>query len=59
MILTEDSKSGFELFEKYANNMGLECYSAGTNSEVFKWIQNNINEKTIQIYIDDKYLYSF
>jgi len=49
LILTEDSKSGFEFFKKYSEQIMLECETAASNSNIFKSIQNNKKKKAIII----------
>lgn len=48
-VLTEDSKAGYEFFSKYADNKGMNCFSAGSNASVFKWIQEKENSNTLVI----------
>ena len=44
ILLTEDSKSGFEFFEHYFDGDKVMCISAGANSSIYNWLAKNSNK---------------
>ena len=49
IILTEDSKSGYQFFEKYCEARNEQCISAESKSKLFDWLKNHIDENTMVI----------
>lgn len=45
ILLTEDSKSGYQFFKNYFNGINITCESSGSNSEIFKWLQEHKDKK--------------
>ena len=41
VILTEDSRAGLELYQQLYNGTAIRCESAGSNSGIFSWLQEN------------------
>ena len=48
-ILTEDSKSGNQFFKAVAKKIGIACFSAKGNSNVYKWLDENKGKKILVI----------
>lgn len=48
-ILTEDSKSGNQFFKEVAKKIGIACFSAKGNSNVYKWLDENKGKKILVI----------
>ena len=44
-FITEDSKSGFEFYERYFDGSDVKCISAGSNSSVYSWLADNKDKK--------------
>lgn len=44
ILLTEDSKSGFQFYEDFFKGKGIECYSSNSNAGIFKWLKEHKNE---------------
>ena len=49
MIITEDSNSGFQLFHKFAEKMGILCVSANGKSNLLPTIYNNRKKSLLVI----------
>ena len=45
ILLTEDSKSGFQFYKNYFDNTGVVCQTAGSNSGIFKWLREHRDKK--------------
>lgn len=49
VIITEDSKSGFQFFKNIADELGIECISAGGKADIYKKIEAYRNKKVVVI----------
>ena len=45
VVMTEDSKSGFQFFKNLYKDFGMECVSSGSNSAIYKKIQEEKDKK--------------
>jgi hypothetical protein len=50
-LLTEDSKSGFQLYQNYFSGSDIKCFSSSSNSSIFSWLKEN-NEKKVLVIAD-------
>ena len=41
LLLTEDSKSGYQFYQHYFKNSEIECVSTASNSAIFRYIKEN------------------
>ena len=48
-VLTEDSKSGYQFFKFISDEKGLICKTSDSNSLVFSWLKEHINEDVLVI----------
>ena len=51
VLLTEDSKSGFQFYENFFKDKKIEVCTSNSNSNIFKWLKEN-KEKTIFVVAD-------
>ena len=51
VIITEDSNSGYQFFEKIASRLGLQCVSAGGKSHIYRML-NQYSDKDVVIIAD-------
>lgn len=51
VLLTEDSKSGLQFYRNYFKDTGIQCFSSGSNSAIFKWLKEN-KKKNILVVAD-------
>jgi hypothetical protein len=49
VLLTEDSKSGYQFYQNYFSESGIECLSSYSNSSIFKWLNANQDKKVFVI----------
>lgn len=49
VLLTEDSHSGYQFFCAYFEGTSVRCATAGSNSAIFKWLNNNPTGKVLII----------
>ena len=49
VLLTEDSHSGYQFFCAYFEGTSVHCATAGSNSDIFKWLNNNPTGKVLII----------
>lgn len=49
VLLTEDSHSGYQFFCAYFEGTSVHCATAGSNSAIFKWLNNNPTGKVLII----------
>lgn len=49
VLLTEDTKSGFQFFERRLEGMDVVCESAGSNSRVLKWLDEHSDAKVFVV----------
>lgn len=49
VVLTEDSKSGYEFYEKYFEENTVNVISAGANSSIYSWLVNNRDKNVFVI----------
>jgi hypothetical protein len=49
ILLTEDSKSGFQLYEAYFSEENIKCISAGSNSSIYNFLKENKAENIFVI----------
>ena len=43
-LLTEDSHAGYQFYQHYYDGTSVSCYSAGSNSGIFTWLENHFAE---------------
>lgn len=48
-LLTEDSKSGFQFYENYFKESDIHCNTSVGNSNIYGWLKEHSDEKTIVI----------
>ena len=51
VIITEDSNSGYQFFEKIASRLGLQCVSAGGKSHIYRML-NQYSDQDVVIIAD-------
>ena len=51
VLVTEDSKSGFQFYQGYFLNDDIECYSSGSNSAIFQWLKEH-GDKNVLVVAD-------
>lgn len=44
ILLTEDSKSGYQFYKNFFESMNIVCESSGSNSGIFKWLRDYIEK---------------
>lgn len=44
ILLTEDSKAGYQFYKNYFDGTNVACESSGANSEIFKWLREFMKE---------------
>lgn len=49
ILLTEDSKSGYQFYKNHLSNTHVSCVSSGSNSDIFKWLHDHIGEKVLVV----------
>lgn len=49
VLLTEDSHSGLQFFRAHFDGTKVTCTSAGSNSAVFKWLSQHLDEKVLVV----------
>lgn len=49
LLLTEDSKSGYQFYKNYLNNKNIACESSNSNSDIFKWLREHPGKKILVI----------
>lgn len=49
ILLTEDSKSGYEFYRAYFDDRNVVCETSGSNSEIFKWLRNHKDKKVFVV----------
>lgn len=49
VLLTEDSHSGLQFFSAYFDGTKVHCESSGSNSAIFKWLNEHPNEKVLVV----------
>lgn len=49
ILLTEDSKSGYEFYRAYFDDRNVVCKTSGSNSEIFKWLRNHKDKKVFVV----------
>jgi hypothetical protein len=49
VLLTEDSKSGYQFYQNYFSESDIECLSSASNSAIFKWLNANQDKKVFVI----------
>ena len=49
VLITEDSKSGFQFYENYFKGTSIECVSTKSNSAIFKWLKKNPDSSVLII----------
>lgn len=45
ILVTEDSKSGYEFFKACLGNSGLNCETAGTKTAIYEWLDRHAGKK--------------
>lgn len=48
IFLTEDSKSGYQFFKNCFDGTKVICESSGSNSEIFKWLRNYVEQENFR-----------
>lgn len=48
-MLTEDSESGYQFFQRYCEDNSLNCNFAGSNSNIFAWLKEHRSEAVFVI----------
>ena len=48
-LLTEDSKSGFQFYQHYFRDSGIDCFTSSSNSAIFKWLLEHEDKKVFVI----------
>ncbi|MCI8610054.1 MAG: hypothetical protein HFE73_10455 [Firmicutes bacterium] len=49
ILLTEDSNSGYQFFNRYLKESGICCETAGSNSAIFKWLLSHPNKVVLVV----------
>ncbi len=49
ILLTEDSKSGYQFYKNYFADTNVICESSDSNSEIFKWLRDHRGKKILVI----------
>lgn len=49
LLLTEDSKSGYQFYKNYFSNKNIECESSNSNSDIFKWLREHPGKKILVV----------
>lgn len=49
LLLTEDSKSGYQFYKNYLNNKNIACETSNSNSDIFKWLREHPGKKILVI----------
>ena len=49
VLLTEDSGSGYQFFQKYFQNSGVHCESAASNSAIFRWLREQPDARVLVV----------
>ncbi len=48
-LITEDTNSGFQFYENYFKNSDIKCYTSGSNSAIFDWLNSHPDKNTLII----------
>lgn len=48
-LLTEDAKSGYQFYQHYFEDSGIECFTSESNSAIFKWLKEDEGRKVFVI----------
>lgn len=49
ILLTEDSKSGYQFYQNYFRDTETECVSSASNAAIFKWLKEHKDRKVFVI----------
>lgn len=49
LLLTEDSKSGYQFYKNYFTNKNIACKSSNSNSDIFKWLRDHPDKKILVV----------
>lgn len=49
VLLTEDSGSGYQFFQKYFQDSGVYCESAASNSAIFRWLREHPDARVLVV----------
>ncbi len=49
ILLTEDSRSGYQFFKKYFADTNVTCVSSGSNAGIFKWLRDHRDKKVLVV----------
>lgn len=49
VLLTEDSRAGYQFYQQYYDGTSIRCSSAGSNSGIFSWLQEHHDEKVFVV----------
>lgn len=49
ILLTEDSKAGYQFYKNYFDNTNVVCESSGSNSGIFKWLRDHKGKKILVV----------
>lgn len=49
VLLTEDAKSGFQFYSHYFEEKGIQCFSSGSNSAIYGWLEDHKDERVFVI----------
>jgi len=49
ILITEDSKAGYQFYDNYFKNSDISCCSADNNSGIYKWLSEHIDQKVFVV----------
>ncbi len=49
VLLTEDSRAGYQFYQHYYDGTSVTCSSAGSNSGIFSWLREHHEEKVFVV----------